>query len=166
MELATQNSKRCAKGLSKCIARTSFLAASEKQAWNEIKKKGFDFSVPECGGSYRVFNKHPSSNDIISSLAFRERIMAWKFCLLANRGQPRGFHNQNPRVTHSFGGCGLLCGTISIALRSAMWAIGSYSRVALGNGWYETPIELFLTPPRKDLCGEVGTRIGTSTTNF
>lgn len=66
IELATRNySKRCVKGLSRCIERDLSLTRSEGQAWKGIKEKGLNLFAPERGRSYEVFNTRPLSHDIL-----------------------------------------------------------------------------------------------------
>ncbi|RYP03560.1 hypothetical protein DL764_005061 [Monosporascus ibericus] len=66
MELATRTSadRRRVNGLSKCIERDAPLAAAERLAWEAAKKKGVRLFAPEHGGSYRVFDERPLSEDI------------------------------------------------------------------------------------------------------
>ncbi|RYP84697.1 hypothetical protein DL769_001131 [Monosporascus sp. CRB-8-3] len=66
MELATRPSagRRLVSGLSKCIEKDAPLTAAERLAWKAAKEKGVRLFAPERGGSYRVFDERPLSEDI------------------------------------------------------------------------------------------------------
>lgn len=66
MELATRTFARThVNGLAKCIERDGRLSVTESNDWKESKEKGMRLFAPERGGSYRVFNERPLSNDIL-----------------------------------------------------------------------------------------------------
>ncbi|RYP88538.1 hypothetical protein DL770_004619 [Monosporascus sp. CRB-9-2] len=66
MELATRMfaGRRFLSGLSKCIEKDAPLTAAERLAWKAAKEKGVRLFAPERGGSYRVFDERPLSEDI------------------------------------------------------------------------------------------------------
>ncbi|OAL46891.1 hypothetical protein IQ07DRAFT_658231 [Pyrenochaeta sp. DS3sAY3a] len=60
MELATRDfSKRCVKGLAKCMERDLTMTPTERRTWLAGKEAGVKLFAPERGGSYAVFNARP-----------------------------------------------------------------------------------------------------------
>lgn len=67
MEVASRNrGRRFVKGLSKCIQRDLYLAATERIDWESAKDKGLKLFHPDKGGSYAVFNERPLCEEIIT----------------------------------------------------------------------------------------------------
>lgn len=71
MEFATRcrSSGDYVRGLAKCIEYHCMLDDAEKDMRRGIKEKGRALFVPECGGSYEVFNERPLNRDI------------WEYCV-------------------------------------------------------------------------------------
>lgn len=66
MELATRTfSRRCVNGLGKCVERDARMTLMESLAFRSTKEKGLNLFAPERGGSYKVFNVRPLSNEIM-----------------------------------------------------------------------------------------------------
>ncbi|KAM3539896.1 hypothetical protein ARSEF1564_007202 [Beauveria bassiana] len=66
MELATRRTGRTyVNGLAKCIERDGALSSTEMLRWKNCKERGVRLFAPERGGSYRVFNDRPLSQDIV-----------------------------------------------------------------------------------------------------
>jgi exonuclease 3'-5' domain-containing protein 1 len=57
-------SKRLLNGLKKCIEHDAPLSRLEKQTWSTVKAKGEKLWNPEKGGSYKVFDARPLSEDV------------------------------------------------------------------------------------------------------
>ncbi|THV46005.1 hypothetical protein BGAL_0428g00110 [Botrytis galanthina] len=62
---ATTSSRKYLNGLAKCIEK-SVIDSHDLTSWKEAKEEGGRLFKPEFGGSYKVFEKRPISNDIIS----------------------------------------------------------------------------------------------------
>jgi exonuclease 3'-5' domain-containing protein 1 len=87
MELATRIfSRRCVNGLAKCIDRDIHLSISERDVWKKSKEKGLILFAPERGGSYKVFNARPLSEDIV------------QYCIEDVRLMPRLWQQYNSRM--------------------------------------------------------------------
>ncbi|KAK4150294.1 ribonuclease H-like domain-containing protein [Chaetomidium leptoderma] len=88
MELATRSfPRRLVCGLAKCIELDAALTRAERSAWKATKERGLRLFAPERGGSYRVFNERPLSDEIR------------RYCVQDVHFLPRLWAHYRPRLT-------------------------------------------------------------------
>jgi exonuclease 3'-5' domain-containing protein 1 len=126
MELATRSfSKRCLKGLTKCIEGDLSLTSAEIKVCKEIKEKGLSLFAPERGGSYEVFNVRPLDNEMrlycIQDVQFMPQLWSCYHSRMKVNWEKRVERATNDRValsqTESYNGQGR-----HMALAPAGWA--------------------------------------------
>lgn len=86
MELATRSySKRCVKGLARCIEQDLAMTTSQKWQWTRDKDRGRRLFAPELGGSYDVFNVRPLPEEIAQYCTQDVKLMPKLWSLYFNR---------------------------------------------------------------------------------